>query len=797
MTVWAVGKSWSRTFLVILAICHGNAFHCLVTLHHLSLIIRTSCLIMDTDEFPTSPPKRQRTASPEDQRTSPVFEQQIMGPNVSAIPGLTLCAPTVNGGTTAQDREEDSGSNALLDALMRQVEAESTPVAPVDPLLPSGKDGDCVSQNGRLEQLSETPSASTLEPTDRPAAGSPETKNKTTDGTGDATQGEGAHAVATNDPMDTTLDTNVQKAGEETQAATPQGGKATGESDHMEMTAGTTDAASQEVDIDGREQANRPQNAAAAGAGLGDAEGAISGPVTMTDSIPVNAPLVSGPDAEGPEWEIDSSPYEESSSDSDSSSDTTSSEDSDEDADGDYAMLDPEEQARILMQGDVGSDDEGSKPKDKGEAALLRTANEKVEEVIPKPDITITNDMPIEELGKVEVVVENTVVVKAKVSGEYQVLEPGSLLCLKDRSVVGVVADLIGRVEEPRYTIRFPGDKEIEDAGLHASGTTVFYVPQHSTFVFTQPLKGVKGSDASNFHDEEVGDDEMEFSDDEAEAEYKRRLKWKRQGRRDEPGRGRGAGRGGRGGKSANHWSSQAPHAKADGTTYGNRSSEMNYDDVAETGDDGYTPLARPTNLQEMMERNGPSEERNFIPQFLPPSPSRGGSGSDFSRGRGRGRGGHGGYRGGRGGRGGFQPQSYQQPPPGLTAPSVQPYIQLPNTPAIAPQTVPYTPATPSPMTPLPNLQYPFSGYQQAQSYSNVPPAFPNQFTSYNPQQTMLPPAPHLNPAFMSTFPQPYHQTNLPGQNSFTGQWSTSPALAQALQQRDAEERRKTYEKTG
>jgi hypothetical protein len=37
----------------------------------------------------------------------------------------------------------------------------------------------------------------------------------------------------------------------------------------------------------------------------------------------------------------------------------------------------------------------------------------------------------------------------------------------------------------------------------------------------------MKGSDASNVHDEEVGDDEIEFSDDEAEAMYKRQLKRK------------------------------------------------------------------------------------------------------------------------------------------------------------------------------------------------------------------------------------------------------------------------------
>ena len=88
------------------------------------------------------------------------------------------------------------------------------------------------------------------------------------------------------------------------------------------------------------------------------------------DAIPTDSTLVPEEADGGAQWEIDSSPYESSDSDS-SSSDDSSEEASSDDADGDYAMLDPEETARILMQGDGGSDDEGdgSKKKDGG---LLR-----------------------------------------------------------------------------------------------------------------------------------------------------------------------------------------------------------------------------------------------------------------------------------------------------------------------------------------------------------------------------------------------------------------------------------------
>ncbi|KAK5311801.1 hypothetical protein LTR93_011580, partial [Exophiala xenobiotica] len=50
--------------------------------------------------------------------------------------------------------------------------------------------------------------------------------------------------------------------------------------------------------------------------------------------------------------------------------------------------------------------------------------------------------MPIEGLGIVEFAVENTILSKAKISGEYQAVESGSLVCLKNIGVVGAIADL-------------------------------------------------------------------------------------------------------------------------------------------------------------------------------------------------------------------------------------------------------------------------------------------------------------------------------------------------------------------
>ncbi|KAF7509949.1 hypothetical protein GJ744_007263 [Endocarpon pusillum] len=504
------------------------------------------------------------------------------------------------------------------------------------------------------------------------------------------------------------------------------------------------------------------------------------------------------------EWEVDSSPID-SSSDSDSTSDTTSTDDSDEgdvDVDGDYAMLDPEEQARILMQGDGGSDDEGNaKSGAKGGTTHLRTANEKPEEVVPKPDIQVTEDMTIEELGSVEAIVENAVLVKAKTSGEYRVLESNSLLCLQNRSVVGVVSETLGRVQQPLYTIRFTNEEAIKEAGLGSKNTPVYYVEQHSTFVFTQPLRAVKGSDASNFHDEEVDAEEMEFSDDEAEAEHKRHLKLKKQGRKDERNDRSRYGRGNRG-------ALMNGHARRTSSVNADTAAEMNYDDISPIDEDGYTPLARPTNLHEMMGRGeAPLEGRQPVP-----SSDRG---YDRGRGRGRGRGDRGrgdrGNRGDRSGRGrvgrgrpndnqpperkgslsnsqqasptrkpeaGSSPRTsahgnqhqhqhqHQQPPqqpqpptfalPPIPPPSQYPYPQmppqpphapfsyqkptLPHAPTIAPQASSYSTFSPSPISPLPQTHLNFNHYapQHNQHNQHHPPA--QAYHPYQPSQQQIQP---------------------------------------------------------
>ncbi|GJN69652.1 hypothetical protein PLICBS_003702 [Purpureocillium lilacinum] len=400
---------------------------------------------------------------------------------------------------------------------------------------------------------------------------------------------------------------------------------------------------------------------------------------------------------DNPEWEIDSSPYE-------SSTDSSSSDSSDEDSDNEgYELLGVEETARLLMDAEAGgSDDEGERGGRSGNGSQLRTKNELAEEAIPRPDVTITVDMKIEELGSVEHIVENIMLIKAFTPGEYQVLDTGSVLCNADRVVIGAVAETIGKVLQPMYTVRFNSEDEIKELGVEL-GTKIFYPVDHASFVFTEPLKNMKGSDASNIHDEEVGDDEMEFSDDEKEAEYKRSLKQKKN-KNKAGAAGDGGARGG--GHRGAHPLRQEVSASSD---------TLNYDD-----DDGpYKPLTRPPGFG----AGGPSSE----PVELPPRSGfhRGGRRGEHRGRGGRGRGGFG--RGGRGGgnnppRDGYSqaPHGYGQYPQHAQQPQQQPQQQ----PAWA---GPSHPAPPSqaPAPSMPAFGFQFPGWPQPQGQQGVPSSGP------------------------------------------------------------------------
>lgn len=452
-------------------------------------------------------------------------------------------------------------------------------------------------------------------------------------------------------------------------------------------------------------------------------EAAIGGldstPAEQAPPVPPPAAL-EGDEAENPQWEVDSSPYVSSSESS--SSDDSSSDDSDNEA---YELLGVEETARLLMQAEGGSDDEGERGGKGSSSAQVRTKNEVTEEAIPRPDVTITPEMKIEELGSIEHIVEGIALVVGITTGEYQVLDTGSVLCTAERGVIGVVGETIGKVLKPMYTVRFNSEEEVKELGLEV-GTKVFYPVDHATYVFTQPLKGLKGSDASNLHDEEVGDDEMEFSDDEKEMEYKRAIKQKK---KDKWKTG-----GGRGGKE--------PHPLRQEV---NTDGGLNYDDE----DGPYKPLARPPGYGD-----GPVSTENYEP----PSGRnfRGGRRGD-SRGRGRGRGGA-----GRGDRGGYNKprDGYTLPPQG--APQQQP-------PAPQAQWGAHSPAPQAPAPAMPNFGFQLPGWPQQPGQASGAPAVPPPPPGWPAQgqsQAQPPSGSFVNPAFFAAL-----MSQMQAQNGQQPQW--------------------------
>ncbi|KAI9137574.1 Gar1/Naf1 RNA binding region-domain-containing protein [Paraphysoderma sedebokerense] len=200
------------------------------------------------------------------------------------------------------------------------------------------------------------------------------------------------------------------------------------------------------------------------------------------------------------DWSDDSS--DESSSESDTSSSESESESEEEDEDVDMEI----KGGKQIKDLTIDSDDEvgGETLKTKNEVAKLPP--------VEPLDITITPDMTLSKIGTIFAFVEDLVVIQADKKpdiGDYQALDETSVLVFEDRSILGAVFETFGPVSQPLYSVRFNSGEEVkEKLGTNAEkGKAVFFVENLSKFVYTASLKALKGSDASNQYDEEVGEE--------------------------------------------------------------------------------------------------------------------------------------------------------------------------------------------------------------------------------------------------------------------------------------------------
>lgn len=153
-------------------------------------------------------------------------------------------------------------------------------------------------------------------------------------------------------------------------------------------------------------------------------------------------------------------------------------------------------------------------------------------------DYKVPEEAPLEYIGDITALVERSVVIKACVSGEFRILKENSILCFEDRQVLGPLYETFGKLQSPVYRVLLNSAEELakfEDK----KGSKVFYVVPDSQFILTDSIKKMKGTDASNCHDEELPEDEQEFSDDEQELARKqeklRKKQQKKQGQDGEP----------------------------------------------------------------------------------------------------------------------------------------------------------------------------------------------------------------------------------------------------------------------
>lgn len=193
-------------------------------------------------------------------------------------------------------------------------------------------------------------------------------------------------------------------------------------------------------------------------------------------------------------------------------------------------------------------DDEESGPTP-ATGAYFQTKNEVVDSDINIPDITeVGQEEVLEKVGEIMTVMDKVVIVRGIPSemakqGSERALDSDTLLVFDDRKVMGYVStnhyhasevieiylkiyETFGPTSQPLYQVKFNNSFPLTPEQLQIS-REVFHIPARSYFVFLNHIKRLKGSDASNVHDEEPADNELEFSDDEAEAAFKSNLKRK------------------------------------------------------------------------------------------------------------------------------------------------------------------------------------------------------------------------------------------------------------------------------
>lgn len=171
---------------------------------------------------------------------------------------------------------------------------------------------------------------------------------------------------------------------------------------------------------------------------------------------------------------------------------------------------------------------------------IIKSKNEMISESVK--DISDIKDIEIDvteqknmRLGKIYKKIKSMrkIIIESDISGNEYVIDTSKaiLFALNDNNsakVLGYISEIFGPVTRPYYTIAFE-EKNIDlfDC-LDLKDPIYVLIDDNFKLIKTSNIKLFKGSDASNFNDEEVDDKDMEFSDDEKEQSWKKQQKLKR-----------------------------------------------------------------------------------------------------------------------------------------------------------------------------------------------------------------------------------------------------------------------------
>lgn len=146
-------------------------------------------------------------------------------------------------------------------------------------------------------------------------------------------------------------------------------------------------------------------------------------------------------------------------------------------------------------------------------------------ELIEKKEIPVIFDkepgFTFEELGYVLNIYKNEKILIKSISSGSKVLDLDNVLFDENYAPIAFVDDVIGRIDFPIYISEFfPSVSGEVRASL--IGKKLLFVKQKVKFVEKCELIKKKGCDASNYYDEEICEEDRDFSDDEAEKSGKK-----------------------------------------------------------------------------------------------------------------------------------------------------------------------------------------------------------------------------------------------------------------------------------